>query len=226
MLHSLKRLIINGLAFVRHKKSYSQDGEDAVLDSFFDSKKGHRGFFVDVGAHHPVRFSNTWFFYRRGWCGINIDPTPGSMAPFRWLRRRDINLEIGIGPAAGELKFHCFNEPALNTFDEKLAAERDTGKPYRITKTVAVPIARLADILEKHLPPGQQIDFLTIDVEGLDLAVLESNDWRRFSPEFVLVEDFEFQLESPEASAIYRFLKNQGYKMVASLQRTIVYRKK
>lgn len=225
MLQTIKRLIISVLEFIRHKKSYAQDGEDVALDSFYEGKKGYRGFFVDIGAHHPVRFSNTWMFYRKGWRGINIDPTPGSMIWFRRLRSGDLNLEIGVGAKSGELKFHCFNDPALNTFDEKVAASRNTGKPYKIIKTVSVPIAPLSEILEKHLPPGRKIDFFSIDVEGFDLEVLKSNDWGKFSPDFVLVEDTTFQLENPTASEIYNYLKINGYSMVASLRRTIIYQK-
>src|SRR5690554_6253894 len=79
------------------RKSYSQEGEDILLEKLFEGKND--GFYVDVGAHHPRRFSNTYLLYRRGWRGINIDAMPGSMAEFRRLRGRDINLEIPISSA-------------------------------------------------------------------------------------------------------------------------------
>ncbi len=222
---AVKQFLISILDFFRHKKSYSQDGEDVVLASFFEGKKGYRGFFVDVGAHHPVRFSNTWMLYRKGWRGINIDPTPGSMRRFRWLRSQDVNLEIGVGGESSQLTFYCFNEPALNTFDPILAQQRNTGKPYRIIKEVRVPIEPLRNILDKHLPANQQIDFFTIDVEGLDLEVLRSNDWTRYAPSFVLVEDTEFKPERTGDSDIYKFLKDKGYEIVAVLRRTIIYQR-
>ena len=59
--------------------SYSQEGEDLILERFFEGKE--IGFFVDIGAHHPMRFSNTYIFYLKGWRGINVDATPGSMIP-------------------------------------------------------------------------------------------------------------------------------------------------
>ncbi len=224
MLRSIKRFLISILDYFRYQKSYSQDGEDVVLAAYYHGRKGYKGFFVDVGAHHPVRFSNTWMFYRRGWRGINIDPTPGSMRPFRFLRSRDINLEIGIGRQPTQLTFYCFNEPALNTFDQALARQRDTGRPYRVVKTVSVPVEPLGKVLDKYLPSGQKIDFFTIDVEGLDLEVLKSNDWTKYRPEFVLVEDSEFRPGQAANSPIYHFLKNQNYEMVAALKRTVVYR--
>ena len=225
MISGLKKFLLSIRDYFKYQKSYSQDGEDVVLAAYYHGKKRYKGFYVDVGAHHPVRFSNTWMFYRRGWRGINIDPTPDSMRPFRLLRRHDINLEIGIGAQPTQLVFYCFNEPALNTFDQTVARERDTGKPYRVVKTVHVPVEPLAAVLDKHLPPGQAIDFFTIDVEGLDLEVLKSNDWSKYKPEFVLVEDYDFKPGQPAASAIHTFLKSQNYEMAAALKRTIIYRR-
>lgn len=223
MFKSFKQFLLSILDYFRSKKSYSQDGEDVALAAFFEEKKGYRGFFVDVGAHHPVRFSNTWRYYRNGWRGINIDPTPGSMNPFKRWRSRDINLEIGIGAAASTMTFFCFNEPALNTFDPTVAAVRDTGNPYKVIKKVPVPIAPLREVLAQHLPQGQQIDFLSVDVEGLDLEVLKSNDWTNYAPTFVLVEDHVFTMDAPDNSEIYVFLKGHGYQIVGVLKRTIIY---
>ncbi len=196
-----------------------------VLHSFYEGKKKYKGFYVDVGAHHPIRFSNTYFFYRRGWKGINIDPTPKSMQPFNLFRRRDINIEVGIGKNTGKFQFFCFNEPALNTFDKGLAEERNTGK-YYIKKTIEVPILPLRNILEKYVQKNQKIDFFSIDVEGLDFEVLESNDWERFKPEFILVEDIGFSIYNIKSSIISTFLSDIGYEVVAILQRTVIYKLK
>ena len=73
------------------KRSYSQEGEDMLLDRFLEDRSV--GFYVDVGAHHPKRFSNTYRLYCRGWRGLNIDANPGSMTLFQKLRPRDINVE-------------------------------------------------------------------------------------------------------------------------------------
>ncbi len=221
----LKKYLIKLLEYVKYKKSYAQDGEDMVLLSFFEHIKNHKGFFVDIGAHHPVRFSNTLFFYKKGWNGINIDPTPGSMKMFNILRSRDINLEIGIGEKKDVLTFFCFNEPALNTFDKQVAEQKNTGKPYHITKTIPVEILPLKDVLLKYLPPKIEIDFFTIDVEGLDLQVLKSNDWEMFAPKYVLVEDNAFNLHDIQASETHCFLVQKGYSLCASLKRTNFYRK-
>src|SRR5882762_9035683 len=88
-------------------KSYSQEGEDMILQRIFAGKE--RGFYVDVGAHHPRRFSNTYFFYRKGWSGINIEPSPEAVRAFQSDRKRDTNLQCGISDRAGNLTYYSFD---------------------------------------------------------------------------------------------------------------------
>ena len=87
---------------------YSQNGEDLILNRFLENKE--KGFFIDVGAHHPIRFSNTYLFYKKGWSGINIDAMPGSMTKFNKIRPKDINIEKGVGIKNDKLIFYQFNE--------------------------------------------------------------------------------------------------------------------
>lgn len=194
------------------RTSYAQEGEDLILARLFEGRSA--GFYVDIGAHHPYRFSNTCFFHKQGWRGINVDAMPGSMAAFRRARPADINLETGVGAQAGTLQFHIFNEPALNTFDPELARERSQ-PPYRLLRTVPVPVVTLAQLLESHLPAGQAIGFMSVDVEGHDLAVLQSNDWQRFRPGVILVETMSADLAALQAAPITKYLAQHGYRPVA-----------
>jgi len=189
-------------------RTYSQEGEDFILARFFDSKRD--GFFVDVGAHHPHRFSNTYLLYRRGWRGVNIDAMPGSMRKFERYRPRDINIEAAVGSAAGSATYYMFNEPALNTFDAALVAERQF-PPWKVIRQVSLPIIPLADILGKVVPQGQAIDLLTVDVEGNDLEVLRSSDWKRFRPRIVLAETLGRRFDDLRADPAVMFLESLGY---------------
>jgi len=201
--------------------SYSQEGEDLILQRIFEYK--NVGFYIDVGAYHPFRFSNTYLFYLKGWRGINIDPTPGSMKLFNKFRKRDINLEVGISEKEGVLAYYIFNEPALNTFDENLAKKRDGEKGYYIIKELSIKVYPLSKILEEYLPEGQKIDFLTIDVEGKDFEVLKSNDWSRFRPKVVLVEILSSSIEEVFESPIYIFMKENGYSFFAKTFNTCFF---
>lgn len=226
MIQTLKSIVrttanywSTGSDLLYRRPSYSQEGEDRVLERYFGTCGP--GFYVDVGAHHPHRFSNTYLFYKRGWRGINIDAMPGSMEPFKRMRVRDINLEMGVGAASAVAKFYVFSEPALNTFDEAIAKSHENSE-YKITRIVDVPIERLEDILARHLPQGMAIDFLTIDVEGLDLQVLQSNDWTRFRPKVVLVEAVGNDLNDIAAIPTAHFLITNGYKLYAKTVNTLM----
>lgn len=201
--------------------SYSQEGEDLILRRIFGEQKS--GFFVDVGAHHPHRFSNTYLFYRRGWRGINIDAMPGSMDAFRALRPRDINIEMPVLAERRRLTYYQFNDPALNGFSKELSDFRDSLAQYRIIGTVDIEGAPLREILEQHLPPGQAIDFLTIDVEGFDLEVLQSNDWTRFRPKVVLVEMLASSLATIQADEVHKLMEKNGYQVFAKALNTVIF---
>jgi FkbM family methyltransferase len=201
--------------------AYSQDGEDMILRRLFEGQK--EGFYVDVGAHHPFRFSNTCYFYRRGWRGINLDPNPDAIEAFRRARRADINVCVGVSEVPGDLMFHFFNEPALNTFDMDLAKARTQLPGYRLVDTRHVQVRRLDDLLNTYLPEGRQIDFLSIDVEGMDLAVLRSNDWSRFRPRMLLVEAHERTVSAIEHDPINVFAVAAGYRLIAKTLNTLIY---
>jgi FkbM family methyltransferase len=201
-------------------KCFSQDGEDLILDRLMCGKQS--GFYVDVGAHHPVRFSNTYLFYLRGWRGINIDAQPGSMQPFQKLRKRDINLEIGVDAINGYMTYFQFNEPALNTFNEQEARLKDKA-PYRIIDQIQLKVLRLDEILERHLPMGVAIDFISVDVEGKDLAVLQSNNWNQYRPRFVLAETLRTELLALADCPVVRFMLDVGYRPVSKAYNTTFF---
>jgi FkbM family methyltransferase len=202
-------------------KSYSQEGEDMILRRIFQGKV--RGFYVDVGAHHPTRFSNTYFFYKRGWCGINIEPNPHVSDLFRSVRKRDIHVELGVSDSAGEITYYQFNEPALNTFDSESVKSSLARQQYHLKSTSRVTVERLDRILDLYLPPGTSIDFLSIDVEGLDLAVLKSNDWRRYRPKCILVEVLKSSVEDVMNNLVYGFMKQQQYVLHAKTYNTVFF---
>jgi len=192
-----------------------------VLDYHLQQKK--TGFYIDIGAHHPTHLSNSYFFYKKGWRGINIEAMPGSIQLFNKFRPRDINLELPIGLDGKNLTYHIFKETAYNTFDEELAHSRSTVNKCKIINTISLKTFTLAEILKDHLPAGQNIDFLSIDVEGLDLEALKSNDWELYHPNLILVEILKHHLENIHDSNIHKYLLNKGYKLFAKTINTFFF---
>lgn len=204
-------------------RSWSQEGEDQILRRIFEGKS--KGFYIDVGAHHPRRFSNTYLFYIQGWNGLNIDAMPGSMKSFHEERPRDINLELGIGLNESQLDYYIFNEPALNGFSKELSNERhDAKSKYQIEKIIKINVLPLSVVLDRNLPAGQDIDFLSVDVEGLDFEVLKSNDWTKYRPKFVLAEILNSSLNDIEQSNIGRLMADNGYLVFAKCVNTVFFK--
>lgn len=204
-------------------RSWSQEGEDQILRRIFERQTV--GFYIDVGAHHPKRFSNTYLFYKRGWYGINIDAMPGSMKIFDSVRPRDINLEMGIGSNAGEMDYYVFNEPALNGFSKELSNQRlKSDSAYKLREVVKVCVQPLSQVLDSHLNSNQQIDFMSVDVEGLDFDVLKSNNWSKYRPKFVLAEILGSSLHEIEQSGIGEFMRDQNYVLYANCMNTVFFK--
>jgi FkbM family methyltransferase len=210
--------IINGFTH----KSYSLEGEDMVLRRIFDEQL--TGFYIDVGAHHPKRFSNTYYFYCKGWKGINIDCTPGSMFRFKYRRRKDINLEYAISDRFERLKLYKYDEPAMNTF----VPEQVSGclNEKKLLKVVDINSVTLEYVLDKYLPKNTQIDFLSIDVEGMDLKVLHSNNWNKYRPKVVLVEDLLNNDTLTAESEVVRFMESIEYVLYAKTLKTFIFRER
>lgn len=206
-------------------QSFSQEGEDLIIKRLFEGRnEGASGFYVDVGAHHPRICSNTYFFYKKGWRGINIDAKPGTKALFDSERPRDINLELGIAESVGELTYFEFNQPLLNGFDRTMAEMRAADPAWRLTGTRQIPVKPLRDVLAEHLPPGQAIDFMTVDVEGLDLQVLRSNDWDRFRPRLILAEDATVvTLDDARNAPLCQYLASVGYTVIGKAALTMFF---
>jgi FkbM family methyltransferase len=187
---------------------FGQFGEDCVLLSLFGKQAD--GFFIDVGAFHPIYFSNTYQLSKRGWTGINIEPNPESFKPFPALRPRDINLNVAVSGNSEQREFVCdgpysgFCDGGYQEVREGIGGESGAvgGKPR--VRVKAVP---LRQIVTEHVPAGVRVDLLTVDCEGADLAVLESADLSAFRPRVVLVEDHTDSLESE----VMRFMRRHGY---------------
>jgi FkbM family methyltransferase len=181
------------------------------------------GFYVDVGAHHPFRFSNTYYFYKKGWRGINIDAMPNSMKLFNRFRSRDVNLEIPISDSEQVLTYFSFNEPAINGFSKELSRERHGKNGYFIQQEIKLKTSKLSSVLDEHLDSGVKIDFLSIDVEGLDINILKSNNWVKYRPKCILIEVLGSSLSDITNGEIAILLKQYGYGIFAKSVHTVFF---
>ena len=189
---------LNRHALALGRTTFSQFGEDQFLAELFADKPS--GFYVDVGAFHPFRWSNTCLLYQRGWTGLNIEPDPHALTLFNRYRRRDLNIQVAISSTPGEVNFACLGEYGGIEDDGYIWADREGER-------ITVIAQRLATVLEERLPRGQTVDLLDVDCEGRDLDVLQSNDWTRFRPTVVLAEAHG----EDEDARLTAFMDSVGY---------------
>jgi FkbM family methyltransferase len=234
------RNLVESLSFLWKRNYYSQFGEDAVLQNIFrelawkqasrdklDKIPKHAGFYVDVGAFAPFQHSNTYWFYKRGWRGINIDATPGSMKVFRRVRRRDINLELAISSQEGSLTYYSWGVPNVMNTTSREVAEQLTRQGSPKPQEIIIQARTLENVLDENLPKAQAIDFLTVDVENHNFEVIKSNNWKKYRPRIVLVEadNDSSTFEAIVNSQMTAFMKNIGYEICNWIKPTIIFRK-
>ena len=191
-----------------------QEGENILLERIFAKK--NKGFYVDIGAHHPVRFSNTLNLYQKGWSGINIEPNEEPIKAFNKMRPEDINLNIAVSTIQNSCNYYKFKDPALNTTDIKIVKMRER-QGHKCIKKIIVPTQTLNQILSKYLKKKSVIDVLKIDVEGKELDVLKSNNWSKFIPKVIICEFINVDLGQLGKNRVYKFLKSKNYLLYCKL---------
>lgn len=209
-----------------NKKSYSQEGEDILLGRIFDSKSV--GFYVDIGAHHPKRFSNTYWAYKKGWSGICIDPMEGLQKMWRKSRPRDLFIEKGVSTKKGFLDYYKFSDPALNTFSlkrTKYLQNHTNHTNYKLKDVKPVSIDTLENILDSNTSKTKisQIDFMSVDVEGEELQVLMSNNFNKYRPHILVIEVNRIDILNMDKDRIAEYLSTLEYKVIAVLYHSVFF---
>jgi FkbM family methyltransferase len=192
--------------------SFAQCGEDLIVDFVLSCLDIREPSYLDIGAHHPVNLSNTYYFYRKGLRGVCIEPDPGLFRTLRRMRKRDLCLNVGIGAEHKEsADFFLMSTPTLNTFSAEEAARLEDGGVHRVQEVVKLSLLPINEIIERHFSPSP--NFVSLDIEGLDLDVLKSLDFRRYRPQVFCVETLTYTDGKGEEKlpAITEFMASHDY---------------
>ncbi|MEE3624205.1 FkbM family methyltransferase [Nitrospirillum sp. BR 11752] len=206
------------------KITYSQFGEDSIITNILvhQLKQAHGGFFVDVGAYHPLHASNTRLLKIMSWTGIHIDANEDAIALFNAAYPEDIKVCCGVGIEEGELVYYQFDSAGTNTLSPETAEEwKKIGR--KLIGTKIVPVKTINRILEENLPAGQSIGYMNIDLEGFDRQVLASLDLNRFRPSIVSIEIFDADILSLGADPTISYMYSNGYKLAAVAEITYIF---
>jgi FkbM family methyltransferase len=170
-------------------ETYSQHGEDLFFLNTFHLMGIQKPSYIDVGAHHPTKISNTALLYKFGSRGINIEANPFLMKPFDVERPEDKNLTVGIGPEPGIFTFYMIDHfSGRNTFSKEEADLFIKENPqFSITDTMPIPVFTLNDVVKRHAG-GFFPDLLCMDIEGQDYDVMKTLNLDNSSPKMICLE--------------------------------------
>jgi FkbM family methyltransferase len=178
--------------------------------------------YLDIGAWLPDAGNNTYLFYTMGGRGVLVEPNVAMIAELRSVRPGDTVLNVGIGVTEEkEADYYCMTVDQWNTFDKKEAEDMAKVSKAKIEKVVKVPLVPINKVIEEHLG-GKAPDFVSIDVEGLDVAIMKTLDYQRFRPKIICAETlkkFTFEME-PEMT---EFLAEQAYEARATTFPNTIY---
>ena len=203
--------------------SYSQFGEDLVVRTHFaENFDNSIGRFIDVGAFHPFKYSNTRLLSQLGWRGINVDCDPVKIARFEKLRPQDENICAAVAEKPRDMIYLEYSAEGLtNRIADPGEKELLSGIGEKPLKATPIRVTTLTHIIEQSVFRGQHFHYLNVDCEGQDLSVLKGLDFSRYSPELISVEAFT-KAARPELTA---FLGGLGYELTDTVHLTLFFQK-
>ena len=182
--------------FFTKKKSFSQFGEDLVINSFF---KNYVGRYVDIGCYHPIKYSNTALLHKKGWKGVNIDLNQISIDLFNVCRKNDTNIMACLSDKVEEVSIYLDSEfSALNSVN----IENSKNFKFKVIKK-KIKTKVFSEIIKDNF------DFLDIDCEGNDFKILKTIDLKKYTPKMI---NIEVSLGNKEN--IYNYMYQNGYKIL------------
>jgi FkbM family methyltransferase len=175
------------------KRAFSQAGEDVIVLGIINALNLKKFSWIDIGAHHPLYFSNTALFYKKGFRGINIEADPALIQEFYRKRPQDINLNVLISNKSTKQKFYIIDPSTLST-SSKEEALRLEKLGHKIKKEIEINSMTVSEILDKY-NNGMFPDFLSIDAEGYDFEIIKTIKWETTNiPKIICIESVPYSI--------------------------------
>lgn len=215
--------------------SYAQFGEDLIMAHLFSQLDIKHPTYLDIGANEPRYISNTYYFYQKGCRGVLIEPNPFLYKKLKAMRPGDIVLNTGIGFSdVAEADFYVFPNYAngLSTFSKKEAQHweevgmKGLGK-IPVEKVIKMPLTPINSILGKYFG-NKAPNFISLDVEGLDLDILKSMDFEKYPADVICVETlgYDDNQQSFKLNDITAYMLVNGFDVYADTRVNTIYCRK
>ncbi len=203
--------------FKTHKKtSYSQSGEDLIVEFIFEAIKIKHPTYMDIGANHPVYMNNTYLLYTKGSSGICIEPDPTLFKTLKSKRSRDNCLNIGVGLTEQKsADFYVMSTKTLNTFSREEAERYQSYGKNRIEQVIPIPLVPINSVIAQYCT--SKPNFISLDVEGMDLQILKTLDLNIWRPEVFCIETLTYTEDNAEEkiTEIIDYMLANGYMLYA-----------
>lgn len=204
------------------KKSYSQTGEDLLVRNILANLNITKPSYLDIGAYHPVFISNTYLFYKLGGRGVLVEPDKKRLKLFSRKRPGDIFINAGVGSHDETVDYYQLD--ALSTFSA-LEKEQMETKGYRFADSIKMKIIGINNILNKYFS-DRPLDFVSLDTEGYEMAILSAWDFDRHRPKVICIEAAE---HSPNLflvkknSDIMNFIQSKNYTLFCDTMTNLIF---
>ena len=200
------------------REQYSQHGEDIEILKHFKNHK--KGFYLDIGCYHPLKFNNTYLLYKKGWSGVNVDLNQTSIDLFNIMRPNDKNICSAVSNESKITTLH-FDDyfSSVNTIN-KNSYEMSKKRYFKNPKQIKIKTISIIDCIKDV----DQIDFLNIDAEGEDFNILKLLDLKKYSINLVAIETHLIDgNKNNDCEKIYNYFKNYNFKILGRFGPTSLF---
>ena len=218
-------MIYHFYRYFKYKKnyfpSYGATGEDVLINKIFKNKID--GYFVDVGALHPINGSLTYNLSKKGWKGLNIDLLRENLILFNFFRKKDKNINLAISKNKGVINAYIFERGSgVNTTNKKWADKwkKKIGKNYSIIK---IKKNSLNNVFS-YYKVNKKFELLNIDVEGHEIDVLKGINFKNIRPKIITIEIHVKKTEQIFKTEIYKLLKKNNYELISQYYQTSFFK--
>jgi FkbM family methyltransferase len=185
------------------KNSWSEHGEDLIIESLCRFLAISHPTYLDIGAADPIFTNNTYLFYRKGCRGVLVEPNPNLCKALVTIRPGDTTLNAGIGfDDRTEADYYMTSGSLMNTFSKEWvdATAAKLGNRDFLEKVIKMPLLNINTVIAEHF--GKAPDLISVDTEGLDLQILRSLDFKRFRPPIICAETLTIENKGIEPRII------------------------
>ena len=184
-------------------------GEDIFIRRFF--KNTRNGFYVDIGCYHPIKGSLTYYLFKKGWNGLNIDLSKVSIDLFKIARPKDYNVNAAITDFDGDTIY--YENGVINQQNSLISNDQK--------KQIKIKAYKLETLLINLNITN--VDFLNIDVEGNDFKVISNFNFLKFRPKLISIEQNIYNSEELLKLDCHKLLTKNNYFLTSKIGVTCIY---